>query len=190
MNEVSPDKNAEKSASALFEVLPLILFFVAYKMSGMLAATATMMVVIVGRVLWLLVRRQTVSRGLWLSAGLALVLGGATLIFRDPTFIKWKPTVVYAAFGVMLAGARILRRTNPLKSSLGTKMELPDFAWERLLWAWVVFLLALAALNLLVAFRFSDDTWVMFKLFGTPGITVLFVGLQLWWASRFDVSDD
>src|SRR5258706_15190553 len=117
------------------------------------------------------------------SLGIIVVFGGATLVLRDETFIKWKPTVLYWMFGGALAGAQLFGR-NLIRSMLGAQLQLPDRVWRNLNWSWAGFFAFMGAANLLVAFNFSTDQWVNFKLFGGTGLMLLFVLAQAVFLAR------
>ena len=115
---------------------------------------------------------------LWASLAIILVFGGATLALQDETFIKWKPTVLYWLFAAVLAGGELLAGRNLLRALLGAQLELPDAAWRRLNLSWIGFFAFMGAANLAVAYNFSTDAWVNFKLFGGIGLMLLFVLAQ------------
>ena len=115
---------------------------------------------------------------LWVTFGVIVVFGGATLLLRDETFIKWKPTVLYWLFGATLAVAGLAFKKNLIRSMMEKQMVLPDFVWRRLLASWIAFFIFMGAVNLFVAYNFSTDAWVNFKLFGGLGLMLLFVFLQ------------
>jgi intracellular septation protein len=118
---------------------------------------------------------------LWVSLGVIVVFGGATIWLNDETFIKWKPSILYLLFAGALVAGRLFGQRNFVRSLLGTQIALPEPVWDRLLWIWTGFFLLLAAANLFVAYSFSTDAWVNFKLFGLTGLTLLFVlGVGLW----------
>lgn len=198
----------------LFDLLPVIFFFAAYTaakrapetastwVSGLLGAmgagtsvaldqapillaTAVAIVATIGQVGYLLARRRKVDTMLWISLAIIVVMGGATLLLRDATFIKWKPTVLYWAFAVVLLGADLLVGKNLIRAMMQAQMTLPDAAWRRLNWSWVGFFAFMGALNLYVAYSFSEETWVNFKLFGSIGLMIAFVILQGLMLSRF-----
>jgi intracellular septation protein len=114
---------------------------------------------------------------LWVSLAIIVVFGGATLLLRDETFIKWKPTVLYWLFGAVLAGAALAGR-NLIRGLLSEQMSLPDPIWARLNWSWVGFFVVMGLLNLYVAYNFSEKVWASFKLFGGMGLMLLFVVAQ------------
>jgi intracellular septation protein len=112
------------------------------------------------------------------------VFGGATLLLRDETFIKWKPTVLYW-FGAVAFFAGLAFGKNLVKAVMSEGLELPEAIWFRLCIAWGVFFLSMGALNLWVAYSFSTDTWVNFKLFGGMGLMFAFIVAQALWLSKY-----
>ncbi|OGA23321.1 MAG: septation protein A [Betaproteobacteria bacterium RIFCSPLOWO2_02_FULL_67_26] len=162
----------------LFDIFPVVLFFVAFKFYGIYVATAVAMAATFLQIGWLWMRRRKVENMLWVSLAVIVVFGGATLVLQDETFIKWKPTVLYWLFSVTLAVAGLGFRKNLIRAMMEAQIALPDMVWTRLLASWVGFFAVMGALNLIVAFNFSTDTWVNFKLFGGIGLMVAFVLLQ------------
>ena len=167
----------------LFDLFPVILFFVAFKLADIYVATAVAIGATFLQIGLLAVLRRKIDTMLWVSLGIIVVFGGATLVLRDETFIKWKPTVLYWLFAMALAVAQLLRK-NLIRSMLGAQMQLPDKVWRSLNWSWVGFFAVMGALNLVVAFNFSTDQWVTFKLFGSTGLMLLFVVVQALFLAR------
>ena len=204
----------------LFDLLPVILFFGAYKLAqtfpaqsqawandwlgafvadgrvpadqtAILVATAVAIVASIVQVAYVLARGRKVEPMLWLSVAVIVVFGGATIWLHDETFIKWKPTILYWLFGTILLAGRVGWRRNFIRQLLGPQISLPDPAWDKLLWAWVGFFLFAGALNLFVAFSFPTDTWVNFKLFGLMGLTFAFtIGIGLWLVRHIEEAPD
>jgi intracellular septation protein len=168
----------------LFDFFPVILFFVAYKVSDIYVATGVAIAATFVQVGWLRLRGKRVEPMLWASLAIIAVFGGATLLLQDETFIKWKPTVLYWLFGAVLAGAAAFRR-NLIRVMLSEQMQLPAPIWARLNWAWIGFFGFMGALNLYVAYNYSTDNWVNFKLFGGMGLMLLFVAAQAMVLSRY-----
>ena len=168
----------------LFDFFPLILFFVAFKASDIFIATAVAIAATVAQIGWVLLRRRKVSSMQWVSLAIIVIFGGATLILRDETFIKWKPTVLYGITGIAFLVA-LAFKTNFAKAVMGEGIELPEPVWTRLAVAWGVFFLFQGALNLWVAFNYPLDTWVNFKLFGGFGLMLAFVLAQAVWLSKY-----
>ncbi len=168
----------------LFDFLPLLLFLVAYRKFDIYVATATAIAVSIGQIAYLALRRRRIEPVVWVSLVIILVFGGATIALHDETFIKWKPTVLYWVGAAVLAGGELLGR-SALRGLLGSQLALPEPVWRRVAWAWVVFLLLIGALNLFVAFTFSTDVWVSFKVFGLLGLMLLFVVGQSFYLARY-----
>jgi intracellular septation protein len=178
----------------LFDLFPVVLFFVAFKIAGIYIATAVAIAATFAQVAWLKLRKRKIDPMLWASLAIIVVFGGATLFLQDETFIKWKPTVLYWLFGAVLGGAAAARR-NLIRSMLSQHMQLPEPVWSRLNLAWIGFFAFMGVANLYVAFSFSEvycsnvpdvaarndcanDIWVNFKLFGGMGLMLLFVFAQ------------
>ncbi len=158
----------------LFDLFPVVLFFIAFKFADIYVATGVAIVASIAQIGWLKARRRPVEVMQWISLVIIVVFGGLTLLLHDEAFIKWKPTILYWAFGLILVGGRLAGR-NLLRTVMGGQLTLPDPVWDRLNWIWTGYFALMGALNLVVAFNFDTATWVNFKLFGTLALTVLFV---------------
>ena len=172
----------------LFDLFPIILFFIAYKVADIYTATAVAIVATVGQIAWLKLRRRPVEVMQWVSLGVIVVFGGLTLLLHDETFIKWKPTILYWLFGGALLGARFAGR-NLMRTLMGAQMTLPAPVWDRLNLIWAGYFIVMGMLNLWVAYTFETDLWVNFKLFGTLALTLLFVIGQGLYLGRY-LTDD
>lgn len=190
-----------------FDFLPIILFFAAFKyaeadadaaarfasehfgfiVSGgvvgateapVLLATIVVMVATLVQISILVLMRKKVDTMLWVTFVLITVLGGATVWFHDPTFIKWKPSVLYWAMALGLWASSALFRKNLLRTMLGEQVMLGDEAWKRLNHAWIGFFAAMGFLNMWVALNFSTSTWATFKVFGGSGLMIIFMVAQ------------
>ena len=157
----------------LADFFPLILFFIAFKWQGIFFATSVAIAASIVQIAFLRWKRGRVSAVNWLSLAIILVFGGATLILRDEAFIKWKPTVLYALFGAVLAGGRLFFGRN-LLSHLMPGIALPEAVWSRLTWSWVTFFAFMGAANWYVAFHYPTETWVNFKVWGGIGLFLAF----------------
>jgi len=198
----------------LFDLFPVILFFLAYTgakrapegaaallssafsslgasaavssdQAPILLATAVAIAATFGQVGWLLLRGRKVDGMLWISLAIIVVMGGATLLLRDPTFIKWKPTVLYWSFALVLLGADTILKKNVIRTMMQEQLRLPDTVWIWLNLSWVGFFALMGAANLYVAYNYPESTWVNFKLFGGIGLMVAFVVLQGLMLTRF-----
>lgn len=192
----------------LFDLLPVILFFAAYKVAGgnptaaheyashwlgsgielaqapILLATAVAIFATVGQIAWVWLRHRKVDTMLWVSLAIIVVFGGATLIFHNPTFIKWKPTALYWLFGASLTISELAFNRNLIRKMLEAQVRLPDPVWRRLNLAWATFFIVMGLLNLYIAYNFSEEDWVNFKLFGGMGLMLVFVFAQGFYLSK------
>jgi intracellular septation protein len=154
------------------DYFPLILFFVAFKLAGIYWATGVAIGASVVQIAYFRWHRGRVAAIHWVSLAIIAVFGGATLLLQDETYIKLKPTVLYWLFAATLLIGRLVFRRN-LISALLKDLTLPDAVWARVTWGWVVFLTAMGAVNLYVAWHYTLDTWVNFKVWGGIGLFML-----------------
>jgi intracellular septation protein len=173
----------------LFDLFPVILFFAVFKLFGIFAATASAIAATVVQIIWTKWRHGKVDVMLWISFAIIAVFGGATLLLHDETFIKWKPTILYWVFACVLLFSNILFRKNLMRALLHEKLALPAKVWNHVNLSWSLFFTVLGIVNLYVAFNYSTDSWVDFKLFGATGMTMLFVLLQAMVLSKYMEED-
>lgn len=169
----------------LLDFFPVILFFVAFKVAGIYWATAVAIVATIVQIGWLRMKQGRTEPMQWLSLGVIILFGGATLLAHNDTFIKWKPTVLYWLMGGALLLGQLVWRKNFLKTLMGAQMSLPEPAWRMMNWTWTGFFAVMGVLNLWVAYNFDTDTWVNFKLFGGIGLMLLFVVGQALYLNRY-----
>jgi intracellular septation protein len=168
----------------LLDIFPVVLFFIAFKLYDIYIATGVAIAATCLQVGWLWLRGRKIENMVWVSLAVIVVFGGATLLLQDETFIKWKPTVLYWLFATVLAVAELGFHRNLIRAMMQAQMSLPDALWSRVLASWIGFFAAMGALNLVVAYQFSTDTWVNFKLFGGIGLLLVFVVLQALFLAR------
>ena len=196
----------------LFDLFPIILFFAVFKLTGnnpadtqafaaaiayqadpqqlpVLLATATAIFATMAQIIWVKLRHGKVDTMLWVSFAIILVFGGATLLLHDETFIKVKPTALYWLFALVLLFSNMLFKKNLIRSLMEEKMTLPDRIWSAVNLSWGGFFITLGILNLYVAWNFTTDTWVNFKLFGATGIMIVFIILQALMLSKYIDTD-
>jgi intracellular septation protein len=169
----------------LLDFFPIALFFVAFKLWGIYVATGVAIVATIAQIGWLRYSTGKVEPMQWLSLGIIVLFGGATILAHDETFIKWKPTVLYWMMGGALTVSMLLFRKNLLKSLMGAQLELPETAWRAMNWSWATFFAVMGVANLWVAFHFDTNTWVNFKLFGGLGLMALFIVAQALYLGRY-----
>lgn len=169
----------------LFDFFPVIAFFVAYKLADIYVATAVIIVAVVLQTGIQWVRHRKVSSMALISGVLVLVFGGLTLLIQDKAFIQWKVTVVNWLFSAAFLASMLFGERTLIERMLGETVQLDRALWRRLNVAWALFFLVLGAINLYVAYSFSESFWVNFKLFGVLGLTLIFALVQgLWLASK------
>jgi len=173
----------------LFDLFPIILFFVAFKVWGIYTATAVAIAATLVQIAWVAFRHRKVDPMLWVSLGVVVVFGGATLVLHNDTFIKWKPTALYWLFAFALIVAQIGFKKNLIEAMMGKQIVLPHRVWGQLNLAWAVFCALLGIVNLFVAYNFTTDQWVNFKLFGATGCLVVFIVLQSFWLAKYMKED-
>jgi intracellular septation protein len=150
-----------------------------------LLATVVVIVATLAQIVVMKLRGRRIDMMLWISLALVVLFGGATIWFHNETFIKWKPSVLYWAMGLSFWVSQTFFRKNLLQAMIGEQLQLPAQAWQRLNVSWITFFTAMGFLNLFVAFNFSTDTWVNFKLFGGMGLMLLFTVGQGIYMSRY-----
>ena len=179
---------------AFFDLLPVICFFITFKLAGsytaeltpivpvtpdlipIVSATAVIIVASLLQMGFLFIKGQKPSKMAVFSTVLVVLFGGMTIAFQDPAFIQWKPTLLYWLFAAILLFGRFGKK-DYIKTVF-TGITMPDFAWRKVENFCLAFLVAIGFINLFVAYSFSMDIWVDFKLFGLLGLTLLFtIGL-------------
>ena len=163
----------------LFDLFPVVLFFVAFKVYDIFVATAVAITADIAQISWLWFRNRQVDKMMWSNLAIIVVFGGATLVSQDETFIKWKPTVLYWLIAIVLLVSNLIFRKNLIQAMLEKQIVLPAVIWNRLNLSWIGFFVSMGCINLYVAFSFSVDTWVTFKLFGATGLMLTFIILQV-----------
>jgi intracellular septation protein len=198
----------------LLDFLPIILFFGAFKyaegqadwaarfatdhfgfmVSGgvvgvdeapVLLATVVAIIATCAQIAYLLARRRKIDMILWITFAIVVVLGGATIWFHNPTFIKWKLSVLYWTMGVAFWVSQTFFHRNLLQTLIGEQLELPAKVWQRLNVAWIAFYGLMGLLNLYVAYNYSTSTWANFKVFGATGLMLAFMIAQGFYVSRY-----
>ena len=168
----------------LFDFFPIIVFFICYKIFDIYVATGVAMAASLLQVIIYRLKTQRFEKMHIMSLVMILVLGGATLFFRNPWFIKWKPTGLYWLAAIVFFASSFIGKSPIIKRMMDGNINLPENIWNRLNIAWSVFFLFMGSLNLYVAYSFSTNMWVNFKLFGGAGLTLVFIFLQAIYLTR------
>ena len=179
-----PSPPSTRNMQFLIDLLPVIAFFIAYKLADIYVATGVLIAGVLLQTAWSWLRHRKVSPMLLTSAVLVLVFGGLTLLIHDPVFIKWKPSIVNWLFAGAFLASQWWPGPTIVQRLMGENVTLDDGSWTRLNLAWVAFFAFAGALNLYVAFHYDEATWVNFKLFGLMGLTLVFALAQGVWIAR------
>jgi intracellular septation protein len=169
--------------------LPIILFFIVYKLTDLYLATGVAIAATLVIMAWMKFQGHAIETMHWVSLVLIVVFGGATIILQDETFIKLKPTLLYALFAGALLVPQFTTKLLLIQKMMQSKIQMPQHAWEKLNAAWGIFFAAMAVLNFWVAETFSTDAWVNFKLFGSIGLMIVFIIGQALWLNKFAVAE-
>lgn len=193
------------------EFLPVVLFFAAYKLYSLIPVDtidsinsvlpfsfavgkesdaiyfATLIAIIISGITVLVhyIKYKDFNKNQTITFVLFIIFGGATLMFRDPTFIKWKPTVINLVFALIFFGSTFIGDKPLAQRFLGGALDAPKHIWLKLNTAWIIFFVVIAAINLYIAYNFSEEFWVNFKLFGMTGLTFAFIIIQIIVLSRY-----
>lgn len=179
--------DAAEIMKQLLEFIPIVLFFVVYQLDGEVLSVGSLSytfdgifsataVLIAATALQVIVARLLAGywdkRSLWTFVAVAL-FGGATLVLRDQTFIQWKPTIFNWGLALVFVGFQLFSERSLLERALGAQLTLPRGVWTRLNLLWTGNFLIVGALNLFVAYRYSEAFWVSYKLYSAIGFTLL-----------------
>lgn len=176
----------------LVDFFPVLAFFIAFYVPGdreqaIYVATAAAIAASAIQMAGLRLMRQRIEKMHVITFLLILVLGGATLLLHDKTFIKWKPTAVNWLFALVFLGSQFVGEKPLAQRMMEQAVQLPRALWQRLNLSWVLFFLLMGCANLYVAYTFSDEIWVNFKMWGILGLTFAFViGQSLFLARHVD----
>lgn len=188
----------------LFDVFPVILFFITYKwgeknaessqqianqilshltagngigleQAPILLATALAIVASVIQIAYLLISKKKVDAMLWISFFIITVFGSATIYFQNDAFIKWKPTIIYWCYGLAFLLSDFFFQKNLLKVAMGGQIVMPDEVWRKLNLVWITYFLVMGILNIYVAFGYPQSTWVSFKLYSIGALPIFLI---------------
>jgi intracellular septation protein len=169
----------------LFDFFPILLFFIVYKLFNIYIATGVAMTAAFIQVISHRIKCNHFEPLHIVTLVIILFLGGATIIFHNAMFIKWKPTAVYWLFALCFLSTQFIGNKTLAQRMMDSKLTLPKLIWNRLNLSWIVFFITMGIANLYVVYNFSTNAWVNFKLFGALGITVIFVILQALYIAKY-----
>jgi len=175
----------------LVDFLPIVIFFVVYKMTNdLILATAILIPATMLQMGYTWLTTKKIEKMQLVTLIMVMVLGGLTVALQDGQFIKWKPTIVNWLFGLAFLGSQFIGKKPVVQRLMEKGIQLPSRIWRQLNFAWFVFFAVMGSLNLYVAFNYSEATWVDFKLFGMLGLTFVFILAQGIYMSRFMPKDN
>ncbi len=171
----------------ILELLPIALFFIAYKMSGttiaigslsyeldgIFSATAVLIAAtVIQAIVLLIIYKKLEKREIWTIIAV-IAFGSLTLLFRNELFIQWKPTIFNWALAIVFFSVYLFSKKTLLERTLGTQMQLPTKAWVQLNYVFCAHFSIVGALNIYVAYNFAESTWVSYKLYSSIGFTIV-----------------
>jgi intracellular septation protein len=174
----------------LIDFVPVLLFLIAFKMYGIYAATTVGIVATAVQVLLTRLIRHRFDKQQVITLVVFVIFGGMTLYFHNPIFIKWKPSIIFWIFGLIFLGSQFIGVKTLAQRMLeglleGQATSVPRFVWSRLNIAWTVFFLSLGTVNIYVAYTYSTDTWVNFKVYGIMTLLLGFSFVQAICLTRY-----
>lgn len=174
----------------LSEYIPIIIFIFAYFNGGIFFATKALMIAMpIGLCLqW--AHSKKINKIYLGSTLLVLILGTATIFFKNPTFLYWKPTVLNWLIAIVFLASQYIGKEPIIKRMLKQAASLKEDQWKKLNFMWVIFFIFSGAINIYVAYNFTEEFWVKFKLFGLFGITLVFVIIQSIWLNTVIKKND
>jgi intracellular septation protein len=175
---------------ALFEYLPLVVFFIVYKFVDIYWATGALIILGAAQIIYYLYKKEPIPKRTLIFFVLIAVFGGLTIFLNDDTFLKWKVTIINLFFAIALMVSDKIFNKNIIKDFLDESLTLPENIWRKLNLAWALFFAFCAILNLYVAFNFDQDTWVNFKVFGLTGLMFVFSIASILLLSKHLPDDD
>lgn len=173
----------------LYDFLPVFLFFIAFKFYGIYVATVVGIIVTALQVLLTTIWMRKLDKKQLITLIVFVVFGGMTLYFHNPLFVKWKPTVVFWVFSLVFIGSHFIGKKPLIQRMLEHMVDgehpVPGLVWKKLNIVWALFFILLGGINLYVAYQFSTETWVNFKLYGILSILFIFSIFQAFYLSKY-----
>jgi len=163
----------------LLEFIPILLFFVAYKLYDIYVATAVVIgaTIIQVAIAWFKYRKVETMQ--WITLGLVIVFGGATIILHDEQYLKWKFSIIEWLFGVAFLSSHFIGKKTFIERMMSNNLSLPANIWTRLNFSWALFFISVGFINVYVMYNYNTDDWVTFKTFIAPALMVVFMVVQM-----------
>lgn len=163
----------------LLEFFPILLFFIAYKAYDIYVATAVVIgaTIIQVAIAWFKYRKVETMQ--WITLGLVIVFGGATIILHDEQYLKWKFSIIEWLFGLAFLSSHFIGQKTFIERMMGSNLTLPAHIWQRLNFSWASFFISVGFINVYVMYNYNTDDWVTFKTFIAPALMVVFMVVQM-----------
>ena len=163
----------------LLEFFPILLFFIAYKAYDIYVATAVVIgaTIIHVAIAWFKYRKVETMQ--WITLGLVIVFGGATIILHDEQYLKWKFSIIEWLFGLAFLSSHFIGQKTFIERMMGSNLTLPANIWQRLNFSWASFFISVGFINVYVMYNYNTDDWVTFKTFIAPALMVVFMVVQM-----------
>jgi len=171
-----------------YDFIPVLLFFIVFKLYGIYAATVVGMIATAVQVIITALWKRAFDRKQVITLLVFVIFGGMTLYFHDPIFVKWKPSIIFWIFGMVFLLSHFVGKKVMIQRMMENMLEgkqLPPSVWKRMNFSWALFFLILGTVNIGIAYYFSTDAWVNFKFYGILGLLILFSVLQAVCLSRY-----
>ncbi|HSW68576.1 MAG TPA: septation protein A [Gammaproteobacteria bacterium] len=174
--------------NVFYDFIPVLLFFIAFKLYGIYVATVVGIVTTALQVIITTIWKRKLNRQQFFTLIVFIVFGGMTLYFHNPIFVKWKPSIIFWIFGMIFLLSHFVGKKVVLQRLMENMLEgkqLPASVWKRMNLSWAFFFLLLGTINIWIAYYFSTDTWVNFKFYGILGLLIVFSVLQAICLTRY-----
>jgi intracellular septation protein len=171
-----------------YDFIPVLLFFLAFKFYGIYVATIVGIVSTALQVAMTTLWKRKVDKKQLITLFVFVLFGGMTLYFHDPIFVKWKPSIIFWIFGLVLLASHVVGQkviVQRLMENMLDGKQLPTIVWKKMNFAWALFFILLGSVNIYIAYHFSTETWVNFKFYGILGALFVFSFFQAICLSRY-----
>lgn len=171
-----------------YDFIPVLLFFIAFKMKGIYVATLVGIIATALQVVFTTAWTKKIDKKQFITLLIFLVFGGMTLYFHNPIFVKWKPSILFWLFGAVLLLSHFVGKKVIIQRMMENMLEdktLPHVVWKRMNFSWALFFLLLGTLNIYIAYHFSTNAWVNFKVYGVLVALLIFSVLQAMCLTRY-----
>ena len=162
----------------LFDLFPVLLFFIAYKTHGIIVATGVLMAATILQMGYTWFKHRKLEKMHIITLVLVGIFGTATMMLKDPIYIQWKVSIINWLFAIAFLGSQFIG-AQTLTQRMYKGISLKRDVWKQVNLSWVLFFTALGFINLYIMYNFDEATWVNFKLFGTIGLTFAFIVVQM-----------